>query len=215
MTAAASSGCRLLQALAAAKGGAPSRALIRRPNCSDSVGISGSQRPQRPPVGRSGGAYNGIPRGEQQWAVGRACRVQPTYIQTACRKCAVGAWDAIGCHGTSPRDGWAAMGQSGGRGRSHPPQNTARWSVLVALRAENEDSWTTQVAAVVTMHEVDGTDMARAERAPILDLSWACPALAVDSAPHYSKSSVRSSYVQRKIQCLTSDVGSICSAPCC
>lgn len=72
-----------------------------------------------------------------------------------------------------------------------------------------------QVAAVVTMHEVDGTDMARAERAPVLDLSWACPALAVGSAPHSSKSSVRSSYVQREIQCLTSDVGSICSAPCC
>lgn len=93
-----------LQALAGScSSGAPSRALIRRPNCSDSVAISGSQRPQRPPVGRSGGPYNGIPRGGQQWAVGRPCRVQPTYIQTACRKCAVGAWDAIGCHGAKWR----------------------------------------------------------------------------------------------------------------
>lgn len=126
-----------------------------------------------------------------------------------------GVQSAIGCHGTSPREGWAAIGQSGGRGRSHPPQSTARWSVLVALRAENEDSWTMQVAAVVTMHEVDGTDTAEAERGPVLDLSWACPGLAVNSAPHSSKSSVRSSCVQREIQCLTSDVGSICSAPCC
>lgn len=165
MTAAASSGCRLLQQPwaygqhACVGCGAQSRALIRRPNCSDSVGISGSQRPQRTPVGRSG-----------------ACTVQPDVHPDGMPQCAVGAWDAIGCHGTSPRDGWAAMGQGGGRGRSHPPRNTARWVCPCCLRAGNEDSWTMQVAAVVTMHEVDGTDTAGAERArlgPVLGLSRA------------------------------------------
>lgn len=96
----------------------------------------------------------------------RAAR-RATYIQTACRNVlSEHGMDAIGCQGTSPRDGWAAMGQGGGRGRSHPPRNTARLGLsLLPCAAGNEDSWTMQVAAVVTMHEVDGTDTAGAERA--------------------------------------------------